>query len=85
MSINLQCNKLELWQTPTYITFMCLETATPVAALKAYCHWVSDQHVKVRKNSEDEELFQSQWESIQQHLKDVKNVMNDSDIDVYYI
>ena len=47
MSMNLKCNKIELYQTPTYITYMCTEPFDDdmsdvdfaVAALKQYLIW----------------------------------------------
>lgn len=46
--MNLHCNKIELQQTPTYITYMCTEPFSDdlsdldfaVAALKQYITWV---------------------------------------------
>lgn len=49
--MNLHCNMIELWQTPTYITYMCMtfddgEPKTRVngnqakEALQRYIHWI---------------------------------------------
>jgi hypothetical protein len=49
MSLNLHCNKIELWQTPTYISVICLTSddgykdelkgAKAKSALTRYCKW----------------------------------------------
>lgn len=46
--MNLHCNKIELYQTPTYITYMCTEPFDDdlsdldfaVAALRQYLIWI---------------------------------------------
>lgn len=41
--MNLYCNELDLWQTPTHITYMCMEADDPVTRLRMYSHWVASQ------------------------------------------
>ena len=53
MSLNLFCDGLDLWQTPTDVTLMCLMTkdgpqwalrgGAAVRALKCYMEWVKGQ------------------------------------------
>lgn len=85
MSMNLHCNKIDLWQTPTYITHMCLETSSPKSALKAYCHWVRDQNISVMKTQEDIDYANSQRELINYHIAEVEAVMDEEGLEVYYL
>ena len=85
MSMNLHCNLVDLWQTPTYITYMCLETATPKAALKAYCHWARNQNIHVMKTPEDHEYYNNRRAAISDHIREVESVMDSPDLEVYYL
>ena len=42
MSMNLHCEEVELWQTPTYITYMCYSDNDGglQGILNRYCLWV---------------------------------------------
>lgn len=83
MSINLHCNKIDLWQTPTYITYMCLETSTLKSALKAYLYWISNQSIKVIKTPEDQKLADQQREQIRIHTNEVVAVLDMADLEVF--
>lgn len=85
MSMNLTCNKMDLWQTPTYITYMCLETSSPKAALKAYCHWVRDQNIQVMRTQEEIDYANERRLTINEHIKEVEEVMDMPDLKVDYI
>lgn len=85
MSMNLHCNKIELWQTPTYITYMCLETETPKAALEAYLHWSDSQVIKIARNDEEYQIMKDQRERAMEHRKEVESVLDDASLEVYVV
>lgn len=85
MSMNLTCNKIGLWQTPTYITYMCLETSSHKAALKAYCHWVRDQNINAMRTKEEVAFANERRLTINEHIKEVESVMDMPDLEVDYI
>jgi len=85
MSMNLHCNKLDLWQTPTYITYMCMEAKGPVAQLNAYKHWVRNQNIHIMRTKQEEESHNQQLLRIQEHIKEVEAVQKESNLDVYIL
>ena len=80
MSMNLYCDGLDLWQTPTYITNMCcmtedgvMHTLTGVQAIRAlncYMEWVSSYINGVWK---DEESCNRMRENVKAECEKVKD------------
>ena len=81
MSMNLHCNRLKLWQTPTHITRMCLLCSDPVSQLKAYRYWVLS-HMDGVYNSEEE--WKSKNEVVMAHCKEVdKLIENPGELELF--
>lgn len=78
MSMNLSCKECRLWQTPTYITYMCYTTVKKgkviaddwEAILNRYIIWLEHQLDGVYKNKK--ELLEKQ-EIIDDHIKELKS------------
>ena len=95
MSMNLKCNKMELWQTPTHVTYMCMMTSKGVAdeftgkkarrALKIYQQWVSSCHPMQATTSEEEEAMKDGIRTCQEHIQQVEEVMKRKNLVVTYI
>lgn len=77
MSINLHCEEVELWQTPTWVTEMCLSVSNPAdgvcdggwrGVLHRYKIWVRMHSQGIWENQEDYEHEQAR---INAHLKDL--------------
>jgi hypothetical protein len=82
MSINLHCNKIRLWQTPTHITYMCLVPEDPVTALKMYTIWVESTTSGVWENLDALMLAR---DNVHSHIDEVNKIINDppKDLEVY--
>jgi hypothetical protein len=59
MSINLKCAEVDLWQTPTYITYMCYSNNDGgwQGILYRYIQWVKSHTNGVWKNPKDLEYM----------------------------
>lgn len=73
MSMNLHCKEVELWQTPTYITSMCIGCYdSPVKDWKAirdrYICWVGSHTNGVWK---DTEMYNDMRRSVRDHIADI--------------
>ena len=79
MSMNLTCRGIELWQTPTYITWMCLsydpETGQPdgghEGVRRRYIMWVESSTDGVWK---DANAFELQRRAVEEHIHIVKSI-----------
>lgn len=94
MSLNLQCNLVDLWQTPQHITEMCLmdhEGVQPnvtgkeaVRALRGYLRWAESQlpHSVCRNDEQrqDNKDFKDGW---REHQKKVEAVFGREDLEVW--
>jgi hypothetical protein len=80
MSMNLTCEGVELWQTPTYITWMCLSydpsTGLPdgghEGVRRRYIMWVESSTDGVWN---DANALDRQRRSVAEHLKIVKSIV----------
>ena len=84
MSLNLHCNHLEMWQTPTFITNMCLLHDDPILSIKAYKIWVKHQLDRVWDDQEEHNYMK---ELVKDHCKAIDNIINNppNDLKVYYL
>jgi len=90
VSLNLHCNKIELHQTPTHITKMCLQTddvilsqatgKAAVRALRCYILWVASLSDGVFDTAKAAESVRKTMTS---HIKEVEIVLTDPDLKVY--
>ena len=55
MSMNLKCKEVDLWQTPTYITYMCYSNNDGgwKGILYRYSEWARGSMPGVYKNAQD--------------------------------
>lgn len=67
MSMNLHCEQVELWQTPTYITYMCYSNRDGgwKGILYRYSEWVKSFLNGCWKSNED---FEEMKDRIDKHL-----------------
>lgn len=72
MSMNLRCEQVELWQTPTYITYMCYsnEDGGWQGILYRYEEWVLSQTDGVWDN---ESAYQKAKARQNYHLQELKD------------
>ena len=70
MSMNLKCSHAELWQTPTYITNMCLLHDDPVKVLQSYKLWVLSHLNGVWEDQDD-------YNNIKALVRDHCNTLNE--------
>ena len=84
MSMNLHCNKIDLWQTPTHITYMCminndgkieyeLTGKKALRALYIYIEWVKGLCDGVWKKDED---LKNCHDRINFHKKELNEIFN---------
>lgn len=68
MSINLYCEQMELWQTPTYITYMCYSNNDGgwMGVRYRYTHWVKSHLNGVWK---DIKAYEERKSDIDEHLR----------------
>ena len=85
MSMNLTCNILELWQTPTWFTYAVMEADDPVTRLLMYKWWVTDQNIKVIKTSADAEFHDYRQKEIYDHIDQIREALKDPHLKVDYI
>ena len=97
MSINLHCNKVDLWQTPTYVTYMCLMTpkgvedakgAEAVRALKCYVEWAGSllPHHAYRGGSIEEQENNDFRERLNDHIAEINAAIKQpKTLEVYYL
>lgn len=85
MSINLHCNKINLRQTPTKITYECIEgLESPISGRKAntaltrYITWIKSLRDSYKMSDED-------FEGYQEHINQVHEIMSGfADLEVTY-
>lgn len=95
MSMNLMCDELELYQTPTHITYMCLVNKSGLVrpkvtgnkakrALQMYLRWVQSTIDGVW---EDAGALQSARDALDDHVAEVEDTIigKGKDLVVYYI
>ena len=85
MSMNLICNHLELWQTPTEITYMCLMESdgrrqelkgkAAIRALRIYMQWVQSTGIRIARTPEEITQMDRQRVQINSHLSEVMVVV----------
>jgi len=78
MSINLQCEEMDLYQTPTWVTDLCYfadtEKGTPSSwrtIREKYKLWVRSLGPNPWDSDNEEDV--SQWEAINAHLAELYN------------
>jgi len=73
MSLNLHCQQLDLWQTPTYITHMCYSNGDGgwVGIKYRYVQWVRAQANGVYITAKEQEDLKYLQERIAEHLKEL--------------
>lgn len=80
MSMNLHCDEMDLWQTPTYITYMCMsldDNGNPDGGMegvrKRYLMWV-----RSRLNGvwHDDEEYEIEKMIVQEHCEQVLALEN---------
>ena len=70
MSLNLHCSAMELWQTPTYITLMCMTPPDEWECVRErYCIWVMAQANGVYNNTEE---ANARYNECQQHCNTLR-------------
>lgn len=74
--MNLQCNEVDLWQTPTWITRIALYNANgkirkPKETLFIYKEWVKNHLNGVWNNQEE---YESLRDSVRDHLRDFNSI-----------
>ena len=92
MSMNLHCNKVDLWQTPTHISYMCTmneegaryEVTGKEAkrALFSYIEWVKSTLNGVYSTPEEIQNYERHKESVQYHIEEVTSVLDAPDLEV---
>ena len=85
MSVNLRCNVLDLWQTPTWFTDAVIEAEDHRTRLRMYMWWVIDQNIKVIKTPEDLEFYKARQRDIKKHLKQIEKALKNPNLRVDYI
>ena len=96
MSMNLHCNQLDLWQTPTFVTYMCtmqpeghvgndLTGDDAKRALHMYIQWAKDQNVKVTRTAEDAEFAKDRRAVIDRHICEVLEVLDSPALKVWWM
>ena len=80
MSLNLHCDQIDLWQTPTYITQMCMSmnnNREPDGGMEAvrrrYLMWVGSHTNGHWKNHED---FEAMKQRVEEHINKVLAIKN---------
>lgn len=80
MSMNLHCKELDLWQTPTHITYMCMsldKKGNPDGGMegvrKRYLYWVRSHTNGVWKVPEQYEEMKS---NVKEHCEAVLKLKN---------
>jgi hypothetical protein len=79
MSMNLHCEGIDLWQTPTYITEMCLSinphTREPDGGMagvrRRYAFWVRDYTSGVWHSDAE---YQAMKNAVQDHLSELYSI-----------
>lgn len=87
MSMNLKCNQIELWQTPTHISYMCMITDSngglfsctlrgkkAAIALSRYKQWVKT-YCEGSYTDSEKDLYESKRSSMLEHIKKIDNVI----------
>lgn len=82
MSMNLKCNEIDLWQTPTYITYMCYSNGDGgwKGILYRYKQWVRSHSNGVWGDGDNCDGSQEDWEiiknNIKHHIAEIENVIS---------
>lgn len=97
MSMNLHCKQVDLWQTPTWVTHICLmrsdgkyhfepETIDDAKrALYIYLEWASSLGPKVAHNDEEYAEMQDFSRTYHEHRQDVIKAMENPKLEVFMI
>ena len=83
MSMNLNCNLIELWQTPTHITYMCMMDDTgklgykytgkkALAALLRYKEWYENRMIKIFEYEQECGASEQELKETQEHHEILK-------------
>ena len=88
MSMNLKCNKVSLWQTPTAMTYELMKAGPPRNVLLKYIEWLVKGQLAFNDHLQDEDPVDAealQWWSILEHCSEVAQVVarNDADLVVW--
>ena len=72
MSMNLHCEEVDLWQTPTHITYMCFSNGDGgwQGILYRYTQWVKSCANGVYKSTQEADYAQ---QAVNDHLSKFKN------------
>lgn len=77
MSMNLHCNKVDLWQTPTWVTYLCMsldDEGNPDGGMEGvrrrYIMWVKSTLNGVWNSTED---FEGHRASVEDHLRELNS------------
>jgi len=96
MSMNLHCNNMELLQTPTHITYMCLMRHNGVKcgkvkdkdmqrALRIYAQWVESTISScITRNKKEEDQFNERCDFVSSHCREVMKVMKKKSTVVWF-
>lgn len=76
MSMNLHCEEMDLWQTPTYITWMCFSNNDGgwKGILYRYTQWVNSSNNGISNTKEDEKRVRSNIEASKEHIKKLNKI-----------
>jgi hypothetical protein len=96
MSMNLHCNQVELWQTPTYVTHMCLMNKDGIAAdatgdeavraLRCYLEWARTLlPYSVAKTAEHQKANEDFHATFKKHSAEVTAVFGKEGLEVYLL
>ena len=87
MSMNLYCNNIDLWQTPTYITYMSLmgpdyplqevTGSEAVRALRCYLEWVRSTSPSIARTDGELKVMRLSQARIKSHTEEVLKVIAD--------
>ena len=93
MSMNLHCNNVDLWQTPTYITWMCMAEKDGYSmefkgvkakrALQAYIQWVMGINGSFCGNEEEYQIHLADIKADREHCDSVRKAIESKGLVVY--
>jgi hypothetical protein len=89
--MNLHCDKIELYQTPTWVTYMCTMDVNgkhgyakgPDAKRALYCYleWCSSRGRKISNNDEEYREMQEDHAACLNHRQEVIRMIENTPID----
>ena len=93
MSMNLHCNNVELWQTPTYITYMCMALKDGYSfefkgvnarrALYAYMQWAMSRFDSFCGTDEELKVHNANRKYAVEHCDTVREAIKSRGLRVY--